>query len=115
MAGVTEIYVCRNGQALKDGRLELSHTIATKEEAQADAVRRCRSDGTVDRIAYYRVAESGAFRNFLTYANPAAKGTRAAKPKHAPRPRTRPPSPPPSRQGSWWSRFRSALGLGAQE
>ena len=72
MSEVTEIYVCKPGQALKEGKLEYSSTITRREEAEADALRRCRSDATIARIAYYAIDESGKFRNFYTYENPNA-------------------------------------------
>jgi len=72
MSGVTEIYVCKNGQALKEGRLELSHSIDGRDDAEADAIRRCKIDGAIERIAYYAIGESGGFRNIFTYTNPNA-------------------------------------------
>ncbi|MSO92571.1 MAG: hypothetical protein EXQ86_04125 [Rhodospirillales bacterium] len=72
MSAVTEIYVCKNGQALKEGRLELSHTIADRDAAEGDAIMRCKIDGAIERIAYYAVSESGSFRNIFTYRNPNA-------------------------------------------
>ncbi len=72
MSGVTEIYICKNGQALKEGKLELSHSIEDRDAAEADALRRCKIDGAIERIAYYVVSESGSFRNIFTYTNPNA-------------------------------------------
>lgn len=74
MPDTTEIYICKNGQALKEGKLVISGEIGGRKDAEDDATRRCQIDPTIDRIAYYAVAEDGAFRNFFTYTNPAATG-----------------------------------------
>ena len=74
MPDTTEIYICKNGQALKEGKLVISEDIGNRRDAEDDATRRCQIDPAIDRIAYYAVAEDGAFRNFYTYTNPAATG-----------------------------------------
>lgn len=74
MPDTTEIYICKNGQALKEGKLVISGEIGDRRDAEDDATRRCQIDPAIDRIAYYVVAEDGAFRNFYTYTNPAATG-----------------------------------------
>ena len=86
MSDLTEIYICKPGQELKQGKLEHSN-IPTKAEAEKDARRRCKYDPTIGRIAYYAVDESGNFRNFFTYDNakgfvpkPRPTGAAAAKP-----------------------------------
>ena len=107
MSGVTEIYVCKNGQALKEGRLELSHTIDDRDDAEADAIRRCKIDGAIERIAYYAISESGSFRNIFTYTNPNAAQKKPARkmvirePKRAPLPK--------KPEASWLSRLVSAF------
>lgn len=89
MPDTTEIYICKNGQALKEGKLVISGEIGDRRDAEDDATRRCQIDPAIDRIAYYAVAENGAFRNFYTYTNPAATGrtktaTKAAAFRRAP-------------------------------
>lgn len=69
MSESTEIYICKPGQGLKEGKLEYSSRIRTREEAECDAAQRCRLDPSIDRIAYYAVDETGRFRNFYTYRN----------------------------------------------
>jgi hypothetical protein len=50
----------------------------TRDEAAADAGRRCKSDPSIAKIAYYAVKEEGAFRSTYSYDNPnAAKPARA--------------------------------------
>ena len=83
MPGVTEIYICKPGQDLKQGKLETSSRISGKEDAECDAEQRCKLDPTIDRIAYYAVDAGGTFRSFFTYKNP-----RASAP--APAPKARP-------------------------
>ncbi len=66
----TEIYSCKEGQALKQGKLDYASDIETKEQAQVDAKRRCQRDPTLKKIAYYKVASDGEFRVFYSYTNP---------------------------------------------
>ena len=68
MSGGTEIYICKPGQEIRQGKLEYS-TIATREEAAADAERRSRADPSIGLIAYYSVGEDGSFRSLYTYEN----------------------------------------------
>ena len=76
----TEIYSCKEGQALKEGKLDYSDSIDTREEAEPDAKRRCQKDPSIKKVAYYRVDASGAFRVFYSYTNPHCKPAPAAKP-----------------------------------
>jgi len=70
MGEITEIYICKKGQKLKEGRLEVSHHITDKTAAEDDARQRCRKDITIHRIAYYRMSDNGDFRIFYSYTNP---------------------------------------------
>ncbi len=70
MSGITEIYICKDGQNLNEGKLEISSLVETKDEAEADARRRSKFDPAIAKIAYYAVADDGAYRNFFTYRNP---------------------------------------------
>ena len=89
-----EIYSCKPGQKLKEGRLDYNHDIATREEAEADAKRRCQLDPSLAKIAYYAVGDEGRFRMLYSYTNPkplAAKaqpspsnGTARRRPQAAP-------------------------------
>ena len=65
-----EIYMCRPGQELEDGRLDYADDITNKAQAQADAEQRCRRDPTLDRVAYYAVQPDGDFQRLLIYTNP---------------------------------------------
>ena len=79
MSGATEIYICQPGQAIKEGRVEYG-TMESRNEAASDAVRRCKSDPSIAKIAYYAVKEDGAFRSIYSYENPnAAKAPSARK------------------------------------
>ena len=80
MAAITEIYLCKDGQKLREGKLELSQTITTKQEAEKDARARCESDSWVKKIAYYSVSDSGDFKLFYSYTNDKAV-KRKAPPK----------------------------------
>lgn len=104
---VTEIYSCKAGQKLKEGRLDLSHDIDSKEQAEADARRRCQLDPSLGKVAYYQVREDGSFRLFYSYTNPGA--ATAPKPAAAAKPRKPRRKPPPKR--GWWQRLRRLLGF----
>ena len=87
---VTEIYICKEGQALKEGRLEMNHDITRRDDAQSDAIRRCGIDRSIHRVAYYALSESGDFRLIFTYTNPNPVSAEP-KPKKA-------AAPPPKRK-----------------
>jgi hypothetical protein len=74
----TEVYSCKEGQALKAGKLDYAPHITDKEQAAADALRRCQRDPSFKKIVYYKVSPDGDFRLFYSYANPNCKP--AAKP-----------------------------------
>ena len=44
----------------------------TRDEALSDAERRCGSDPSIAKVAYYAVSESGDFKCICTYDNPKA-------------------------------------------
>jgi len=98
----TEIYICRDGQELKQGKLEYSDDIDHRESAETDAKRRCKLDRTIKKVAYYKVAADGEFRMFYSYTNPDCKpapkappvGTDALRGKKKPAPKKKPPPPP---------------------
>ena len=103
----TEVYSCKPGQKLKEGRLDYAPHVETKEQAEADAKRRCQADPSLAKVAYYLVQEDGRFRMLHSYTNPnpgAAKPARRAgvQSDFQPRAKTVKPSPPPS----LWERFR---------
>ena len=77
----TEVYSCKLGQPLREGRLEYAPHITDKTQAEADAKRRCQKDPGLHRIAYYEMHEDGRFRNFHTYTNPNARADQPNSPK----------------------------------
>ena len=98
---VTEIYICKEGQALKEGRLEMNHDITHRDEAEPDAIRRCGIDKSIHKVAYYALSENGDFRVIFTYTNPnpvsagrrpkkasAPPSKRKKKPRKAAKPKT---------------------------
>lgn len=104
----TEIYSCKDGQALKEGKLDYSGDIERRDEAEPDAKRRCQNDPTIKKVAYYKVASDGEFRLFYSYTNPNCKPaglkSEAAKPVRKPMPK----KPP---KLSLWGKIAKALGL----
>lgn len=76
MAGTTEIYICQSGQEIKQGKLEYSDTVTSREAAMADAVIRSKSDPNIAVIAYYAVDDNGQVEDLYTFdATAAAKGS----------------------------------------
>lgn len=69
----TEIYICKDGQALKEGKLEYSSDVTDREGADVDAKRRCQRDPSIKKIAYYAVDGGGDFKCFHSYTNPNCK------------------------------------------
>jgi hypothetical protein len=108
----TEIYSCKEGQSLKQGKLDYDASITTKDQAQADALRRCQRDPSVKKIAYYKVSPDGDFRVFFSYTNPnsnplgsPARGGAGASAK--PRPIAKKPPP----KLGFFGKLKKALGL----
>ncbi|TAN75836.1 MAG: hypothetical protein EPN20_02365 [Magnetospirillum sp.] len=106
----TEIYICKDGQDLKQGKLVYSSDIDDRAGAEEDAKRRCQGDPTIKKIAYYKVASDGDFRVFFSYTNPnckpAAKPQPAgAAPKKKPQPAKKKPPP------SLLERIKKKIGL----
>ncbi len=81
MSEATEIYLCKAGQALKQGRVEYSDSISTKAEAELDAIQRCKWDKKIAKVAYYAVNDAGDFKIILTYNNPHVEKDEEEKPE----------------------------------
>jgi hypothetical protein len=79
MSDATEIYICKPGQAIKEGRMEFSSAITTAGQAEADALQKCAGDPSVGKVVYYAVSEDGSFKTLFSYDNP-----QAGKPKRRP-------------------------------
>lgn len=80
MPDVVEIYVCKAGQKLEEGRLVVSNDITSKEDARSDALSRCSSDPTVAKVAYYAISEDGDFKAYFSYTNPDVSTAQPAAP-----------------------------------
>ncbi len=106
----TEIYSCKDGQSLKEGKLDYDASITSKEDAKSDALRRCQRDPTLKKIAYYKVSPDGDFRVFYSYTNPDCKpaGTKSAG---APKPKSRPVVKKPPPKLGFLGRLKKSLGL----
>jgi hypothetical protein len=90
MNGVTEIYICKPGQAIKEGKLEHSSTVRTRADALIDSVRRCKADPTIGQITYYAVADGGGFKTLFSYRNAKVRSPRAGQAAGGAMPRTVP-------------------------
>ena len=102
----TEIYSCKEGQSLKQGKLDYNASITTKDEAASDALRRIQRDPSLRKIAYYKVSPDGEFRVFYSYTNPNVKPAGSAAPA---KPRPAAKKPPPKL--SFFGKLKKALGL----
>lgn len=67
-----EIYLCKPGQALKDGHLVYSDAIHCRADAEADALQRIKTNPGLAKIAYYQVSETGDFKILYSHQNPNA-------------------------------------------
>ena len=65
-----EIYTCYEGQDLKQGELDTSQEINSRNDAEGDARYRCSEDNGIQRIAYYTVMDDGDTKKLLVYENP---------------------------------------------
>lgn len=83
----TEVYSCRDGQDIKQGKLDYCE-IDNRDVAEADARRRCAQDPSLKRIVYYRVSPDGAFRLLFSYNNPHCTSVVKQTPADKFRPRT---------------------------
>lgn len=105
----TEIYSCRDGQELKQGKLDYSD-IDDRETAEIDAKRRCKLDPAIKKVAYYRVAADGEFRMFYSYTNPHCRPAPKARPVGA-LPARRPPPKKPAPKPGLLARLMKSIGL----
>ena len=104
----TEIYSCKDGQPLKEGKLDYSSDISSREDAESDAKRRCQSDSTIKKVAYYKIKPDGEFRVFYSYTNPNCKPARP-KPEATKPVRKIVPKKPPKL--TLWGKIAKAFGL----
>lgn len=105
----TEVYSCRDGQEIKQGKLDYTE-IDNRSAAEADARRRCAQDPTLKRVVYYRVDTDGGFRLLLSYENPHCVA--AVKQTPADKFRPRPPrAAQPAAKPGLLDRIKSAIGL----
>lgn len=65
MSNSVEIYICKKGQALKEGKIEYSQTIYDKYGAEDDAKARLQRNPSIYKVAYYKINDEGDFRIFL--------------------------------------------------
>jgi len=77
VSNVVEIYICNEGQDLRQGRLETSQEIANRTDAEADAQYRCSEDNAIQKIAYYSLTDEGDAKKLLIYENPHFSGATA--------------------------------------
>ncbi|MBI3445694.1 MAG: hypothetical protein HY055_10105 [Magnetospirillum sp.] len=108
----TEIYSCREGQELKQGRLDYSD-IDDRESAEIDAKRRCKLDPFLKKVAYYKVAADGEFRMFFSYTNPNCKPVPKAKPIRSSTSAAKPTAPKtkPAPKPGLLARLKKSIGL----
>lgn len=91
MADITEIYSVRGEENIRDGAMETSDSIDSRDAAAADALRRCQRDPAIRKVAYYRVRETGGFSVLYSYDNPSATRPKPSRPAGPAAVRRRPP------------------------
>lgn len=109
MTGITEIYSVRGEENIRDGAMEVSDRIDSREAAAADALSRCRRDPRIRKVAYYKVRESGGFSILYSYDNPDAARPKPAGAKGAASRRPRKPVLRPPRKRGLLDRILDAL------
>ena len=107
----TEIYSCKDGQSLKQGKLDYDASITSKDQAQSDALRRCQRDPTLKKVAYYKVSPDGEFRVFYSYTNPNCKPAGAARSGGAGAAKPRPAAKKPPPKLGFFGKLKKAFGL----
>ncbi len=70
MATGTEIYICKKGQKLEDGRMEFVPERMDRNRAQLDARERMDRDESIAKIGYYAVDDEGNFKPIHTAESP---------------------------------------------
>jgi len=107
----TEIYSCKEGQSLKQGKLDYAADITTKAEAEADALRRCARDPSLKKIAYYKLSADGDFRVFYSYTNSSPKSASLRAPATAKSLTANQTKAKKTAKRGLWVRLKGALGL----
>lgn len=103
MSDAVEIYVCMEGQALKEGKVEYSQSIYDKHAAEQDVQARVTRNPKIHKIAYYRVNAEGDFRIFYSFTNPNLVSNKSTIDQHDKKPRRKKPA-----KRTWWQKL---LGL----
>ncbi|MCW9032656.1 MAG: hypothetical protein OQK35_06980 [Alphaproteobacteria bacterium] len=99
MIEVVEIYICKKGQNVKDGQMVVTDSIANKIQAQSDAVSRCKTDSSINRVVYYDITNGG---QKVFYSHNLSEERVAKKPKKETISRTpRKKKTPPKKKGFW--------------
>lgn len=104
MSDAVEIYLCKAGQKLEEGKVVYSSDIYDKEGAAEDAERRAKIMKDVVKIAYYQVSASGSFRCMYTWNRPVEEAEKPKKKKKR--------KPPPKK--GLLAKMADAVGLGAK-
>ena len=87
MSNAVEIYVCLEGQALKEGKVEYSQTIQDKYQAENDAKERVRRNPMIHKIAYYKINDEGDFKIFYSFTNTALHKPQSVIEEHNKKPK----------------------------
>lgn len=106
----TEVYSCRDGQEIKQGKLDYCE-IDNRSAAEADAKRRCAQDTALKRVVYYRVAPDGAFKLLFSYNNPHCTAVAKQDPSGKFRPRAPGTTAKRPAKRGLLERIKSAIGL----
>ncbi|OEJ67707.1 hypothetical protein [Magnetovibrio blakemorei] len=91
MSDAVEIYVCFEGQALKDGKVEYSQSIGDKYSAERDAKDRVKRNPLIHKIAYYKINDEGDFRIFYSFTNKDLHNPQTVIQEHSTKPKLKKP------------------------
>jgi hypothetical protein len=70
MSSGTEIYVCKPGQKLEQGRMEFVPETMDRARAEADARERFARDDHVAKVGYYAINDEGDSKPIYTAESP---------------------------------------------
>lgn len=100
MSDAVEIYVCLEGQALKEGKVEYSQSIYDKYGAEQDAKDRVKRNPLIAKVAYYRVNDEGDFRIFYSFTNKELRTGQTIIQKHDRKPKRK-----KARKRTFWEKL----------
>ncbi len=85
----------------------MANDIHDKNDAKADALRRCKTDRNLARIAYYRINDAGDFKMLYSHKNENAPPAPGEEPEAAPAKKKKRKKP---RKKTRWEKIKALFG-----